>query len=140
MNDMPIISLWRPWANWVQLEWKIIETRTHRRFAGLAGKRIGIHASLRWDLSAVAAATPYLTFEQRTKSLPNIGGAINCTAFVEDHRKLTAEDSRLALIDCESTERYGLILKDIKIIEPIACKGRQGIFYLRGGGRGEQEG
>lgn len=129
MTNFPVISLWRPWANWVALEWKIIETRTHKRFAGLVGKRIGIHASLRWDLSAIAAAAPYLTFEQRTMPLPDIGGAINCTALVTEFRRLTAEDSPLALIECES-ERYGIVLRDVQPIKPIPCKGRQGIFYV----------
>lgn len=128
-DEIPIISLHRPWVNWVLREWKVIETRTHKKLASLAGRRIGIHASLKWDLSATGAAAQYLTLEQRTGPLPNIGGAIVCTAFVEEHRKLTAKDSPLALIDCEVTERYGLILKDVQIIKPIPCKGKQGIWY-----------
>lgn len=129
---MPVISLWQPFANWVALGWKQIETRTHTRFAGLEGKRIGIQASLTWDKTAIAAATPYLTPEQLATSntFSRMGGAVICTAFVKEFRKLTEDDSRRSLINCGSVERYGLILEDVQIIEAIPCKGRQGIFYV----------
>ena len=131
-EKMLVISLWMPWAFWVSLKWKPIETRLHRRFASLVGKRIGIHCSLKWDNMAIDAAAKYLTPEQiiHTKNMLRMGGAVICTALVESFRKLTAEDSPLALIDCGSTERYGLILKDVETVEAIPCKGRQGIFYV----------
>jgi hypothetical protein len=131
MSDkLPIISLWMPWANWVMLEWKPIETRTHKRFAGLVGKRIGIHASIKWDHSAISAARPYLTAEQivQTESFLRIGGAILGTALVTEHRRLTADDSQGALIECK-TERYGLFLSDVKVEPVIPCRGKQGIWY-----------
>ena len=129
---MPVISLWMPWANWVSLQWKPIETRLHKRFASLVGKRIGIHASCKWDGDAPELARKYLTEAQllQTEGFLHIGGAIICTALVTEFRKLTSEDSAAALIDCGSVERYGLILEDVQIIEAIPCKGRQGIFYV----------
>jgi hypothetical protein len=48
-EPIPIISLWQPWAQWVALGWKLIESRTHNRFKSLLTKRIGIHASAKWD-------------------------------------------------------------------------------------------
>ena len=128
---VPIISLWMPWANWVSLKWKPIETRTHNRFASLVGKRIGIHCSLKWDDGAVDAARKYLTLDQiiTTNRMLKIGGAIICTGLVKEFRKLMDADSPLALIDCGSVERYGLILEDVQTIEAIPCKGRQGIWY-----------
>ena len=130
-KPIPVISLWMPWANWVSLGWKSIETRTHKRFASLVGKRIGIHASLRWDNGAINAARPYLTQVQvlRAEKSLRIGGAIICTAIVSDFRPLTEEDEQDALIECRSVQRYGLVLTDIRQIEAIPCKGKQGIWY-----------
>ncbi len=38
------ISMWQPWATWVEKEWKKVETRRHERLACLArrAKRIAI--------------------------------------------------------------------------------------------------
>jgi len=132
LEGIPIISLWRPWGNWVALQWKPIETRLHKRFASLVGKRIGIHLSVKWDKTAIEQARPYLTPEQiaKTEDFLRIGGAVICTALVKEFRKLTADDSQAALIDCGGVERYGLILEDVQSIEAIPCKGRQGIFYV----------
>jgi hypothetical protein len=136
-SSTPIITLWMPWANWVAQGWKTIETRTHMRFACLKGKRIGIHAGLKWDKNALNLACPYLTLEQDISTQTwyqngkwMAGGTILCTSFVEDFRLLRNEDSKEALIECE-TKRYGLVLKDIVLLNPpIPCRGSQGIWYL----------
>jgi hypothetical protein len=128
---IPVISLWRPWANWVALEWKLIETRTHQRFKGLVGKRIGIHGSLKWDDGAIELATPWLSDKRAamTRDFLKLGGAIICTAYAVNHRELDSLDNHQALIDCTHVTRYGLILRDIQSIEAIPCKGKQGIWY-----------
>jgi hypothetical protein len=128
---IPIISLWMPWANWVMLGWKPIESRKHARFKSLAGRRIGIHASAYWDIDALKLAAAYLTHEQHaaTCGFTRIGGAILGTVFVETHRPLTDADSALALIDCETVKRFGLILREPEVIEAIPAKGKQGIWY-----------
>lgn len=143
----PIISLWQPWAQWVALGWKTIETRTHHKFAGLAGKRIAIHAALKWDKSAIEAARPYLSNEQLAAHLGAYTGAepvmmastgavigargnVICTAFVKEHRALGPADAKAALIECESVPRFGLVLEDIQIIQFIPARGKQGIWYL----------
>jgi hypothetical protein len=131
IERIPVISLWQPWAQWVSLGWKTVETRTHKRFANLQGKRIGIHAALTWDKTAFVAAHPYLTqqqFEQSATFL-KLGGAIICTAFVAAHVELLSPDSKAALIDCASVKRYGLILADVRPIEAVPCAGKQGIWY-----------
>jgi hypothetical protein len=128
---IPVITLWQPWGNWVDLGWKTIETRTHPRFAKLEGQTIGIHLGLKWDKDAIQLARRFLTAEQlfRTKEFLKIGGAIVATAFVKEHRLLNTKDSPFALIDCGHTTRWGLILENIKQIEAIPTKGRQGIWY-----------
>ena len=131
--DMPIITLWMPWANWVSLGWKTIETRTHQRFKNLVGRRIGIHASQAWDPLATHAAAPYLAPDRIKWSeqfLPT-GGAIICTAFVKEFRALKPTDAEASLIECISRQRYGLILTDVETSEAVPAKGKQGIWYLK---------
>lgn len=128
---IPVISLYNPWAIWVGLGWKKIETRTHRRFASLVGKTIGIHAGLKWDEGAIETAREWLSPEQikRTQKMLRVGGAICWTAFVTEHRELDPLDNRSALIDCTHVTRYGLFLKDVTTIDVITCRGKQGIWY-----------
>jgi hypothetical protein len=128
---IPVITLYPPWGNWVALKWKTIETRTHSRFASLAGKHIGIHIGLYWDRDALMLASDYLSREQQdiTKTFMKLGGVIIATAKVKEHRLLNKDDSEFALIDCCHTKRFGLILEDIKTIEAIPAKGKQGIWY-----------
>ena len=131
--DVPIISLWQPWAQWLALGWKTIESRTHPRFASLEGKTIGIHAALMWDKEAIELASPYLTPAQiaQTEKFPRVGGSIICTATVSAHRVLLPSDAQRALIECTSIRRFGLIVSSVKPIEPIPAKGKQGIWYLK---------
>jgi hypothetical protein len=127
-----IISLWRPWAEWVMLGWKPIETRLHTRFEKLVGKRIGIHAAKVWDRKAIDVARPYLTAEQIASTYEILrtqpAGVLLGTIFVEDFRLLEPSDSEAALIECE-TIRYGLILSaPIKLHCPRPMRGHQGIW------------
>lgn len=126
---MQIITLKKPWANWVSLGWKQIETRTHKRLQSLVGQRIGIHVGLSSDNKAIELARPYLTAKQieLTENFLGFGGAIICTVFVSEFRELTPADAPKALIECD-TRRYGLILTDVKRIEAIPCRGYQGIW------------
>ena len=130
-RGMPVISLWGPWANWVSLGWKTIETRTHKRFVSLVGRRIGIHVTSKWDDTAIDQARPYLTEAQicTSQRFLKIGGAIICTAWVKRFDVLSAKDSARSLIDCGSVRRYGLFLTEIMTIPLIAAKGKQGIWY-----------
>jgi hypothetical protein len=132
---VPVISLWQPWAQWVVIGWKTIETRTHPRFETLAGKRIGIHAAQKWDKNAIHIARPYLTDDQFHQTLEMFrthhcdSGKILGTVFAKEHRLLDPDDAPAALIEC-ATERFGLIFRDpLKLDPPIAVKGRQAIFH-----------
>ena len=131
LNLMPIITLHQPWAQWVMLGWKPIETRTHGRFKCLEGKRIGIHAGLKWDSDWIKKACEFLTAQQivETNRFERIGGAVICKALVKQAYWLDGQHSPYALIDCGDTRRFGLILDDIQRIEPIPAKGKQGIWY-----------
>jgi hypothetical protein len=130
---MPVISLWAPWVYWIMFRWKLVETRLHAKFKSLEGQRIGIHVTNKYDKTAFEQAKQYLTEEQfditRRINHKEYSGFIIGTAIVERHYKAQACDSRIALIDCESVDRYGLLLADVKqcMIGPL--KGKQGIWY-----------
>ncbi len=136
---MKIITLWQPWASFIALGWKTIETRTHNKFKVLVGHTIGIHASNTWDKDWNELAGPYLTQMQREevgyiKNLFDDGhlrGEILCTAHVNMHRIVKQSESNKALIFCSDKfldSRYGLFLTDIKPIVATPAKGKQGIW------------
>lgn len=130
---IPAISLWQPWAQWVALGWKPIETRTHRRFLPLLGKEICIHAARKWDMKALSIAKKYLTEHQvnQTILMDELEPSIVGTARVYYMGELDEHDSQYALCDCSVPGLWGLYLSAIKKFEkPIPCKGHQGIFYV----------
>lgn len=128
---LPVITLYQPWATWIMREWKTIETRTHNRFSSLKGKTILIHAGQRTDDSNAAIRNPYLTQEQILFNPDEVvNGCILGSAFVYDFMALTDHDSKGALIDCGTVERYGLFLESVnKFEKPIPAKGEMGIWY-----------
>lgn len=136
-KNTPIITLWQPWAQWIALGWKTIETRLHDRFKNLKGKIIGIHVGKNYDKNAIDEARNFLNEKQIDYTLFHArgkGGFICCTALVNDFRILTKADSEKALIDCEKTKRYGLFLSNIYLSQEFMCKkykGRQGIWYIK---------
>jgi hypothetical protein len=139
---MKAITLWQPWASFISLGWKTIETRTHKKFFNLLDQTIGIHAGNKWDKDWEELAGLYLDSKQihYTENeikfdflTGNIRGKILCTARVYKVGYLTLEHSQAALIDCGFSyiERTGLFLSDVKqLIPPFDVKGHQGIFNV----------
>ncbi len=131
---MKAITLWQPWATWVVLGMKTIETRPHPKLSSLAGKRIAIHAGLKWDDDAFDLARPFLSAENEyyTASMVHSRGKIIGAVDVVGFRKmLVPEDSQRALIECVNIpfSRYGLILENPTVFdEPVPMKGSQGIW------------
>ena len=135
---MKAISLWQPWAQWVALNLKTIETRTHSRFKCLKGERIAIHAAKEWDPTAWDAAEEYLPVIQivMTQRLRILDGEIVCTVKVVDARWAPNVDfvereewNQKAL--CEVAGKYLLFFDEIEPLKnPIPFRGRQGIFEV----------
>lgn len=128
-TTIPAITLWQPWASWIAWGWKDIETRHHAGFARLAGQRIAIHAGLQFDHSAVYQLRDHYGMTEKWSkhtegNYPR--GAVVCTAMVVEHRRLTAEDSRRAIISCNRL--FGLVLTDVQPCGPFPARGKQGIW------------
>jgi len=141
-GTIPAITLWEPWATWIAAGLKTIETRGHANFAWLAGKRIAIHASKRFDKYAAAAVGSnkwnghdILRLARACADLwPSLDGwplgCVVCTAFVREARWLTAADSPEALCDC-GPDRFGLVLADVRVLaNPLPWRGGQGVWRL----------
>jgi hypothetical protein len=134
-HSMPAITLWGPWAQFVALRLKSIETRWHDRFKSLVGKRIAIHAGksfVREDLDE-AIAEFGLDAELVNHPLMSVRGAVVCTALVRANLKLggMAHTRRKALCDCAG--KHGLVLDSIKVVDPPAfVQGHQGIWQWGG--------
>ena len=138
---MEAISLWQPWATFVSVGWKTIETRTHQRFKGLVGQRIAIHATMKVD--RLGEWTEHLRPDLSTLDSFNLDrligmsrGTIVCTATVTAARWAPnvgfverEEWNRQAM--CEVGGKFCLFLEDIKPLRiRIPFRGRQGIFNV----------
>ena len=137
---MKAITLWQPWATFVAMKWKTIETRTHERFKGLKGQRITIHAAMKVDKAGIF--NDFLPHMNPTQ-LVNYGlfidtclGKVICTATVTDARWAPNVDfvereewNKKAM--CEAGGKFCLFLEDIKPLKNrIPFRGRQGIFNV----------
>ena len=138
---MKAISLWGPWALWVAMKWKTIETRTHDRFKGLEGQTIAIHMAKKVD------TTQGLIPEGRnigsTVEVLNVAmlmelwaGKVICTAFVDKARwapnvgfvEREDWDKRAC---CSVAGKHLLFLSGIQYLaKPVPFTGRQGIFNV----------
>lgn len=130
-NIIPVITLWQPWASWVIMGAKPIESRTHIRFKGLVGNTIGIHAANTFDDSDAVIKNPYLSADKIIDSMHPPLGVVLGTVHVDDFKPLHKFHSPLALIDCEHTKRWGLFLSSQKeFAVPVKAEGQMGIWYF----------
>jgi hypothetical protein len=139
LRSVQALSLWRPWADWVMLGWKPEETRLHQRFRRL-GERptlLAIHASAKWDKTAINAARQWLTEDQilwtETFIRPHpVEGHVIGTVTVMSFGPLGEKDEPRALIECRSVQRYGLSLIDPSpLVPPFKVRGMQGLFRVQ---------
>lgn len=136
---MKVITLWQPWASFIALGWKTIETRTHNRFNNLFGQTIAIHAGMNYDEDWKEYALPFMApfMEVQAELMQNKFrkdcGKILCTTHVLSTGILSKRHSADSMIDCENTVRYGLFLDELRMLQnPISIKGHQGIWNYDG--------
>jgi hypothetical protein len=137
---MKAISLWQPWATFVTLKWKTIETRDHAGFFSLVGQRIAIHAAKRFDKTAALSLVKYRQLSPM--EVINLctyiklnRGKILCTAVVRTAGWSTSfkhpreELEKQAMCDIEG--KYLLFLEGIRPVYPEPVfRGCQGIFNV----------
>lgn len=136
---MKAISLYEPWATFIMLGWKTIETRTHVRFRSLEKETILIHAARKVDGSL--ETLKYLNKDQLSKFREWVNshyfrktlGKLLGSVYVSEFKLLFPSHSQQALIDCDPDDeiRYGIILeRPCPLVKPIPYKGHQGIFNV----------
>ena len=138
---MKAITLWQPWATFVAMKWKPIETRTHERFKGLKGQRIAIHAAQKLDLNALfnneyLPDISTLQFENLVRWVDRCRGHIVCTAHVT--KTLWTPD--VDFVERDEWERQamcGIANKNLLFLDeidplgnPVPYRGRQGCFNV----------
>lgn len=132
------ISLWPPWAGAILAGLKTIETRQHNRFQCLAGQRIALHNSKKWDNEATAVMAPYLNrldvepavWMNLFKQEAHPAGAVVGTVYVRLFRELKAADEQAALCPI-GINRYGLLLEEPQPLkQPYYTRGAMGIWRL----------
>lgn len=139
---MKAISLHEPYASLIMWGWKTIETRTHQKFKGLLRETILIHATQNkhfLNSEIISEIIQYLSPEKEKEFLEYLHSSYFETTFgrllgtvnVFHFGKLTGIHSQKAMIDCSHTLRYGLHLKNPRVLKaPISWKGHQGIFVV----------
>lgn len=138
---MKAISLRQPWAYFVSVKLKTIETRTHQRFKSLVGQRIAIHSGQKSGCFAMQRLVPLLSLspfilENINSTIEEGRGNILCTAIVTAARWapnvdfVEREEWNLKAL-CETAGMFCLFLDDIKpLSDIIPFRGRQGIFEV----------
>jgi hypothetical protein len=137
------ISLHGPWATWVKLNLKGIETRMHKRFKGLKGQTIAIHAAKKVDWEEMRTNSFFQEKISGGWEEIDIAGMIErdkgnlvCIAKVIDTRwapnvnfKEREDWNKKAM--CETGGKFCLFLDEIKPLKNrIRFTGRQGIFNV----------
>lgn len=135
---MKAITLWQPWAMFVAVGWKSIETRTHQRFKSLVGQRIAIHAAKKIDEASIFNNfVPDMNAPQVVeyrRMIDECKGQILCTATVADARwapnvDFVEREHWNITAMCEVAGKFCLFLEDIKPLRSrVPFRGRQGIF------------
>ncbi len=135
---MKAITLWQPWATFVEVGWKSIEIRTHQRLKGLIGQRVAIHAAKKIDTNCLLNRfIPYMDSIQRLnlwKHVDRCRGHIICTATVADARwapnvDFVEREEWNGKAMCEVAGKFCLFLENIKPLKNrVPFRGRQGIF------------
>jgi hypothetical protein len=129
------LTLWRPWAWAIAYAGKRIENRPWRFPAKMLGQYVAIHAGKTLDKQSV------LDMRGGGYDVPADGGTQGIVAvaklaycFDGDADKLAeilGEKEALTQIDTWlDTESFGWVLADVVAIDPVPCRGAQGLWPL----------
>ncbi len=131
---MKALTVWQPWASLIADGLKPVENRDWRR-EFLIGQRIAIHAGKRFDEAAAMALAglphpvPHVVLKSK-----GIRGAIVCTAVVDRYvSRVNIEvadvlDPPLRSLFMWFSGPVGWVLRDVRAVGPIRCRGAQGLW------------
>ena len=129
---MRALTLWQPWASLVASGVKRIENRPWAPPAWMLNETFAIHAGLRYDRDSAATAEELGGYPLPKSECPR--GAIIATCSLIAVARSAEEAVRFADGD-RSQERwffgpYGWVLDDIEAIDPVPCRGFQGLWNI----------
>ncbi len=124
---MRALTILNPWAHLIASGEKCLENRTWRPPRSVSGHRIAIHAGKRWSpaeaLIPKASDAPLKT--------DCTFGAIVATAVI-DGFVTSAQDAERAIAGQGAwfLGPFAWVLRDMRVLRPIACVGQQGIWRV----------
>lgn len=133
---MRALTIWQPWASAIALGFKPVENRDWAPPASAIGELFAIHAAVRVptedEVLEVAQTSSHSKKQWHALPTVNVRGAVIAVArlnAVVDDEKL---DFTQLSDDVERwfVGRYGWIFREVKLLEPVPCVGRQGIWRL----------
>jgi hypothetical protein len=133
-DELPVITLWQPWASLIFTGDKKHETRSFRFPAKYAGRRVAIHAAKR-PIGPLTVGMSMLCCQNWghffKRDLP-LGAIIGTVTLVE---ALPTDDAKPDVLDriCGdwSPGRFAWRLDDVRALpKPIPAKGKQGWWKI----------
>lgn len=145
---MKALTLHQPWATCIAQHGKRVENRTWAPPPSIIGQRIAIHAGMKLNREVCLRLFDEIDLAPASKlplgavvATARVAGWVRCdeTTFVRDrgHREptldffgVTEQQARDALSSSWWIGPIGWILDHVIAIEPVACKGAQGLWSL----------
>jgi len=136
---MPIIrglTLWRPWDIAMRELGKGVENRDWTPPEYLVGQLVALHSGQHWD-EAGAQTIAEVTGRKELEDRACPAGYITCVGVLVGYVEVdewTGLPLNPAVVTPDQDQwlfgRYGWLIPDRVAIEPVACKGRQGLWAL----------
>lgn len=143
MKTMKALTVHQPWSWLIANRYKPLENRSWPPPKSLHGERFAIHSSKKFPVVSeetvreiISAGTggPKAFAEANrwaasypTKREDFTLGAIVCTVILEG---VITEPTGNPLIDRWYEGQFGWLLKDVRVFEPIACRGSQKLWNV----------
>lgn len=129
---MRALTLWRPWP-WAILHGKNVENRPWKPPASIIGKRIALHAGKTWDDSSLTLIRKVLPSVPGSSADHPLGivGVARVVGYMHpegDGRRVLNTGSEFEFDDRWFFGPYGWLLDQITAIDPVPCRGAQGLW------------
>jgi hypothetical protein len=129
------LTIHQPWAWFIAQGYKPIENRSWAPPASIVGCHVAIHASKRWNAGEVISDLNWAWIEKLFPASERGGTQEQFLARLQAQCGHVVAVARLAGSVRESSSRWffgpiGWQLEDVVAIEPVACRGAQGLWAL----------
>lgn len=142
-REIPILTLWQPWATLIVDGVKDVENRP-RPFPSLVGRDVAIHAGKKWGVGAweelLDAVPPGYDVPKKGEAVQGaILGIVRVRGMLKPRDQWVeclsfgAKSGRQEPSPWWDPGSYGLTLEVVRKFEkPVSAKGKQGVWYAGG--------